>query len=367
MFDHIIGNVSAKNYLKRVIERGTIGNSLLFAGPEGVGKSLFAESFAKEVICFNDPNGRHRDKIQSGNHPDIRVYRPEGKIGMHSIASMRQFSQEVYLSPSEADYKVFILHEAERMLSYSANALLKTFEEPPLDTIIILLSSSSSTLLPTVLSRCRMIYFKLLLEEDVASFLMKHHQKNSEEAQAIALLAQGSIGNALRLIQQGGDPLRTMVINLLSQSELLTYKQIAECAGAIAEQMELDKKEIEDDVRGYLKKEAMDNLSAAQKQSIEKEIEGAVAMNIAQKAQSLFNIILGWYRDLQMIGVNGNRQYAIHGDYLSVCEENYHRGGSLPLELVQKVLSEARLALERSTSLNICFENLFLKLNLIKI
>lgn len=364
MFDHIIGNESAKTYLKRVVERGTIGNSLLFAGPEGVGKSLFAEAFAKLLICSHDPHGHHRCKIESGNHPDIRVYRPEGKVGMHSIASMRQLSEEVYLAPFEADYKVFIIHEAERMLSYSANALLKTFEEPAADTIIILLSSAPSALLPTILSRCRMIYFRLLSEEEMTLFLMQQHQKKAEEAQMIAMLSQGSIGNAIKLMQHSKDPLRALVMDLLSQSGTLTYKQLTKAAAAIAEHMEADKKEIENNIRTCFMKEAMENLSAAQKQSVEKEIEGTIAIYAAQKAQSLFNIILAWYRDLQLIGVDGNSQHAIHRDYLTASQQCYQRGNSLPLEVVQKAISEARLSLERSTSLNICFENLFLKLNL---
>lgn len=366
MFDHIIGNDPAKKYLKRIIEKGTIGNSLLFAGPEGVGKSLFADAFAKMVICNDDPDGHHRRKIESGNHPDIRVYRPEGKTGMHSIASLRQFSEEVYLAPFEAKYKVFIIHEADRMLSYSANALLKTFEEPSLDSIIILVSSNPSALLPTVLSRCRMIHFQLLLEEEIVSFIMQSYQKSKEEAQSIAMLSQGSIGMAYKQIHQGGDPLRGMMIDLLSKGGTLTYKQLVKSTAAITEHIESDKKEVEEHIRSSLSKEMKEHLSAVQKQAVEKEIEGAIATHLAHKAHSLFNVILGWYRDMELISVNGNRAHAIHRDYLKASELSLHQGNGISLDIVQKVISDARLSLERSTSLNICFENLFLKLNLIK-
>ena len=138
MFKHILGNDQIKFFLSQTLKLGTVGNSLLFAGPDGVGKSLFAEAFAKALISQDDPKGSHRDKIESGNHPDIRVYRPEGKIGMHSLGSMRQFTEEVYQSPFEAKFKVFIIHDADRMLPASSNALLKTFEEPLQNSIIIL-------------------------------------------------------------------------------------------------------------------------------------------------------------------------------------------------------------------------------------
>lgn len=367
MFDHIVGNQQAKAYLSRIAERGTVGNSLLFAGPDGIGKSLFAEAFAKLVICQNDPLGLHRAKIESGNHPDIRVYRPEGKIGMHSIGSMRQLSEEVYLAPYEADHKVFIVHEAERMLSYSANALLKTFEEPSEDTIIILVSSAPASLLPTVLSRCRTVFFHALTEEEIASYIVQRCGLAENDAKMIASLAQGSIGKALRLVQQEKNPLRSMLIDLLSNGGVSTYKQLSASANAIAERVEAEKKDIETDIRTTLLRGVGDNLSAVQKQSIEKEIEGAVSMHASQAAQALFQTILAWYRDLQLIGVNGNREYLMNRDYAAACEQSYQRGHNLPIESVQKAINEARLALDRSTSLHITFENLFLKLNLISI
>lgn len=364
MFDHIIGNDNVKKYLKRIVEKGTIGNTLLFAGPKGVGKSLFAEAFAKLVLCNNDFNSPHRIKIESGNHPDICIYRPEGKIGMHSIASMRQFSETVYLPPFEAKYKVFIIHEAERMLPYSSNALLKTFEEPTLDTIIILLTHTPSALLPTVRSRCRMIHFQLITEESIALHLMQYHQKNEEEAKAIACLSQGSLGHAIEFIEHGRDPLRSLVIDWLSKGSVLSYKQLLETTAAIANQIEADKKEIEEQLRTSLLQEFKDNLSAIQKQNIEKEIEGALATHAAQRAHTFFNYILAWYRDLHMLKVNGDAQYALHPDYLAVSQQYSKSHESLSLEYVQKVISEAQLSLERSTSLNICLENLFLKLGL---
>src|SRR5207244_2098356 len=54
----------------------------------------------------------------------------------------------------------FIIHEADRMLPYSSNALLKTFEEPPLDSVIILLTNALETILPTIRSRCRLVNFQ---------------------------------------------------------------------------------------------------------------------------------------------------------------------------------------------------------------
>lgn len=365
MFDHIIGNQQIKDYLSHTVKRQMVGNSLLFAGPDGVGKSLFAEAFAKLLLCQDDPKESHRQKIESGNHPDIHMYRPEGKIGMHSIASMRQFSEEVYMAPFEAQWKIFIIHEADRMLPYSANALLKTFEEPAPDALIILLSSSPSSLLPTVLSRCRILHFQPIPEPDIAAFMMQRFQQTQEEAEMVAHMAQGSIGKGVRLAQGGENPVRARMLHVLAEGKFLHYKDLSAVASEIAEQVEAGKKEIEAEIRNGLMKGTGDDLSAAQKQSIEKEVEGAITMYGMQEAYTLFEGILTWYRDVLLVHLKGNLDYLHHRDFADAVYDSAKKGAPLPIEEVQKMIADARLALERSTSLQICLENLFLKLNLI--
>lgn len=367
MFNHIIGNQRVKDYLTHTVYRKMIGNSLLFAGPDGVGKSLFADAFAKLVLCQDDPKGMNRRKIESGNHPDIRVYRPEGKIGMHSIASMRQFSEEVYLAPFEAKWKIFIIHEADRMLSYSANALLKTFEEPASDAIIILLSSSPFSLLPTVLSRCRTIYFQPLHEGEIASYVEGRFGKAKEDALMIASMAQGSIGQAVRLSNEGANPVRKSLLDRLAKGRFPSYKALSGFAAEIAEHVDAGKNEVEAEMRKILMHGSGEDLSASQKQNLEKEVDGAVTIYAMQEAYTLFEIILSWYRDLHLLSLKGNAAYLMHRDYMDACKLSAEKGNFILIEEVQKVIAEARLALERSTSLQICLENLFLKLGFLDI
>jgi DNA polymerase-3 subunit delta' len=366
MFNHIMGNQKVKDYLTRTVNRRMIGNSLLFAGPDGIGKSLFAEAFAKMIICQDDSTGAHKSKIESGNHPDIHVYRPEGKIGMHSIGSMRLFNEEVYLAPFEAKWKVFIIHEADRMLSYSANALLKTFEEPAPDTVIILISSTPSALLPTVLSRCRTIHFQPLSKEDILAYMKQCLSKSDEEARIIASMAQGSIGQAARLANEGINPVRTLLLDALAKAKFNHYKELTAIAAELAESIDAGKKEMESEVRKILFKGTNENLSAAQKQALEKEVEGAVTMHAMQEAYALFEMILAWYRDLHLLSLKGNPSRLLHSDYGEKIRVLAEKGRIIPLEDVQKAIAETRLTLERSTSLQICLENLFLKLNLLQ-
>jgi DNA polymerase-3 subunit delta' len=357
-YSQLIGNDPIKGYLKRMVERKAIANSMLFAGIDGIGKGLFAQVFAAELMGQNDAS--HLQKIAHGNHPDLYHYYPEGKLGLHSIQTMRQFSDEVYLPPYEAKWKVFIIHEAERMLTYSANALLKTFEEPPPYAIIILLSSASSSLLPTILSRCRTIHFQAIPDHDIASFLQHHHQLEQKEAERIAHLSQGSLGRAVQLIDQKDDnSLRHLVLNLLITGKFRTYKKLTEAVLALTEQVEKLKKQ------SSHKEDKIENLSSFQQNALEKELEGFSAINQMQSIHVILDVILSWYRDLHLLLVGGKSVYLINQDYHLEIEQALQKGFVLSLEEVQKNIAETQLALQRSTSLQVCLENLFLKLNLV--
>jgi len=95
----------------------------------------------------------HQEKITTGNHPDVHIYRPEEKSGLYAIQTIRAFIDEMGLPPFEASKKVFILYEADQMLPSSSNALLKTLEEPSQDSFVLLVSSRPEALLPTIRSR----------------------------------------------------------------------------------------------------------------------------------------------------------------------------------------------------------------------
>ena len=349
MFSHIIGNERIKEYLTRMIQKNAIGNSLLFAGPDGIGKSLFAEAFAKKILTG------------SGNH-DLHVYRPEGKIGMHSIQSMRQLKDEVYLPPYEAKRKVFIIHDVDRMLPYSANALLKTFEEPSLDTIIILLTDSPELLLPTIISRCRVTYFQRLSEEEIVAVLLTKGIP-SEEAVRAASLADGSVGNALRLLENGEHPAREIILKTLAEAKFTGYTQLADKAKEIAGIADNAVKLTEEAAKADLLKGFTEKLNAFQTSSIEKEVEGIASMQLAREAHSVFDVILAWYRDIHLLMVGGNSEYLFHRDQLIELQQAASKKQVIPIEDVQEAVKAAKLSLQRSTPFHMCLESLFLKLN----
>lgn len=366
MFEGIIGNSQIKSYLTRMLQTKSVGNSLLFAGPDGVGKGLYAQALAKALIAADDPTGGQAHRADSGTHPDIRHYRPEGKTGMHSIDSLRKFIDEVYIAPYEAKWKIFIIHDAHRMLSYSANALLKTFEEPSCDSVIILLSDAPETLLPTVLSRCRTLYFQRVSVQDIALYLIDKYHCQADEARRIAQLSHGSVGRAVQLHQQGGDPSRQQVLDFLVKGKVATYHELTAFVKEICGQVEEQKKEMEKEVMAILLNGAVYNdLTAYQKNSLTKEMEGSLSLRFSNDADIFLETILSWYRDLHLLALCGDSEYLINKDYHAEMQQQVLRAEPIPIEKVQDAIAEARLSLARSTSLTIALENLFLKLNLL--
>ncbi len=282
---------------------------------------------------------------------------------MHSIQALRQLSQEVYLPPYEASWKVFIIHEAERMLSYSANALLKTFEEPPPRTLIILLSHAHSALLPTILSRCRHLYFHPLSFEVIKEWLQQKYSLEVDICTKIAHQSQGSLGRAVRLAQQGGEATRLYLLKLLASPPLGNYRALQEAVQVLNEQLEGVRKQAEALAKEERNKIPTDQLSAQQQSLLEKELEGWMAILLAQEAQVIFEHILSWYRDASLLLMGGSSTYLMNRDFHLELEQMVQRGDLKPFGQVYEAVQEAHLALQRSTPLPICLETLFLKLD----
>jgi len=185
MFSHLIGNKTAAKHLAQMAQGRALPPVLLFYGPEGVGKGLFALALAKMLI--------------GSSKADLHVYTPDGN---HAVQAMRQLIDEVGMPPFESPCKVFIVHDADKMLAPSSNALLKTLEEPPADTIIILTTSEPDKILPTILSRCRKVPFFPIAEEEIFTFLVEHKKVHPDLAKKSAFHSEGSLGRALALAER---------------------------------------------------------------------------------------------------------------------------------------------------------------------
>jgi DNA polymerase-3 subunit delta' len=197
-FSTIIGQKKAQDMLTSQLKSGNLGQSYLFLGADGTGKELLAKNFAEYILC--DKGGEDDcpscNNFRHGVHPDF-IY-INGSSGI-KIDDIKQAIERIALSPNVSKRKVFCATRCENMGIEAANALLKTFEEPPADSIIILTASSEKSLPETIVSRAQKIKLRSLSSKELIDYLEKNFPDVNH--QEIALYAGGSLGRALDLVK----------------------------------------------------------------------------------------------------------------------------------------------------------------------
>ena len=176
-FNSLIGNSKIKEYLTNVALNNQNLHSYIFAGPEGIGKKLFAMNFAKMLLCLSDNKPCNNCKscisFDGGNHTDFMLINAEDGKSI-KIEQIRVMQEKIVEKPILSARKVYIINDAELMTKEAQNCLLKTLEEPPEYVIIILIVSNESKLLNTVKSRCVKIEFSKLSNEEINNYLLEN-------------------------------------------------------------------------------------------------------------------------------------------------------------------------------------------------
>lgn len=285
-FKNIIGNDAVKKRLELLCATETVPHLLLFCGVKGLGKLQFAEAFAKKWL-----------KANAHTTPDLYTFSPEGKSGMHSIQAIRRLIDEVNLAPFSSDKKAFIIDDAERMLPTSANALLKTLEEPPKNTLIILITSAPERLLATIVSRSQAVRFCPLTNEEVATIL-RNKQVPEDQIQKAVALAHGSVGQALHVLSLEGESLEEGLFVHLAKKR--GFHEIAHVAKEFQKRLDAKRKSEEAELKSQFASQLKDS-SPAMRQLIEQEIEGALSLSIMQEVNEVFFVIQAFFLDLERL------------------------------------------------------------------
>lgn len=226
-FAKIRGQDSAIFFLKASLKNNRLSHAYIFCGPEGSGKFLAALNFAKAIICQDAVSCEPCDKcpscqkIDARSHPDIFVLRPEKEGSSVKIDDIRQIIKDIYLKPFEAKKKIYIIDEAHNMKHEASNALLKTLEEPPTDSVLILLTDNLKSLFHTIVSRSQVVRFYPLKADEIKDILMKEHSVDEPKAHVLSRLASGRLGEAIKYKDEDLFQSRTMIINKISKRSLM--------------------------------------------------------------------------------------------------------------------------------------------------
>lgn len=196
-FKELVGNDTVKDLLNKSMESSNISHSYIFEGNESLGKFSFAIQFAKKLLCGYDDINYCIEKVDHGNHPDLEIIEIEGKsIKNKQIESFQEFIQ---IKPYDSNRKVVIINEAEKMTVSAQNRILKILEEPPSYGVIILVCRNSMELIPTIRSRCQIVKFSKVSNEEIADYLQSSFDIEYEKSRVISILSDGAVGKAIEL------------------------------------------------------------------------------------------------------------------------------------------------------------------------
>ncbi|MFQ5701020.1 MAG: DNA polymerase III subunit delta' [Acidobacteriota bacterium] len=221
-FRSIVGHSQSLGILQRCRTEHRLHHSLLFHGPEGVGKRTVALALAAAFNCAS--SGTHPSaepcgtcasctKIGKGLHPDVIYLTLERTV--IPIDGVRRLRREAAFRPFEGRKRVFIIDPADRMSIEAQNALLKTLEEPAASSCLILITSKPMHLLPTTRSRCQQLGFGTLPPAVLASHIAAQRGLSERDALRAARLAGGRLGTALTLDLSAHDHACEMLLDLL--------------------------------------------------------------------------------------------------------------------------------------------------------
>lgn len=231
-----IGNKAVLELLKKLANGKKVPHAYVFFGPEGIGKKLFALHFAKILNCTSKDikpcnNCINCQKINKNIHSDIKIIETDKKqIKIDEIRSAINFANS---SAIEGKYKFIIIDDAHKMNQFSANALLKTLEEPISNTIIILITENDKSLLRTILSRCVKISFAPLSSEDITKILLEKGY-DKEKILNIVDYSSGSVKTAEELLKEKNYELFNDTIETLKNIKNIRFLEISSLSEKIS-------------------------------------------------------------------------------------------------------------------------------------
>lgn len=167
-FKQVIGQEIIKTTLQNAIINNRTVHSYLFSGPRGTGKTTMARIFAKALNCTNRPDNSAEpcnkcDNCKSINNNAFIDLIEIDAASNRGIDEIRNLKEAIRFAPSQKNgYKIYIIDEAHMLTKDASNALLKTLEEPPSNTIFILATTDAHKMIPTILSRVQKFDFKPL-------------------------------------------------------------------------------------------------------------------------------------------------------------------------------------------------------------
>lgn len=221
--NRLFGHSEAEAFLAETYRSGQSHHAILIEGPEGIGKATLAFRFANHVLSFPDPQSAPamlsdpdpaspvtRQIVAGASHNLLHLVRPvDPKTGRRkseiTVEEARRALKFFQQTSGNGNWRIIIIDPADDLNRNAANAILKLLEEPPRQAMFLVLAHAPGRLLPTIRSRCMAVKLRPLALPDLGHAL-EHLGLgvSGEQGQRILAEAQGSVSEAILLMENGG-------------------------------------------------------------------------------------------------------------------------------------------------------------------
>jgi DNA polymerase-3 subunit delta' len=338
----------AKRLLAAALAEGG-AQAYLLHGPPGVGKRTAAFAFAGALL------GDDR-RVAARTHPDLYLLEPLGE--MIRIDDVRALRHDLHMRPFEADRRVYLVLDAQRMNEDAADALLKDLEEPPPYAMIVLVASELGPLPATILSRCQLVPFRRLSERAVREWIAAQAPERGEsEVRALARAAAGRLDRARRLLDPDAVSRREELMAAARSVYLDPEFEPADAAAVLLAAADARGEEAKE--REQATVEGLDLPSREADQRVRRAQRGAEREELLAGLEGLE----AWYRDLVVVSV-GAEAAVVHADRLEDLREDASRDfGDGAVAAAETVRETWRALEEFNLNPSLALEALFIRVH----
>lgn len=346
-FAAIPEQVGAKRLLSAALAIGP-ANAYLLHGPPGVGKTAAATAFAAALIG-DEELAQGRRSV----HPDLYVLEPLGE--MIRIDEIRAMRRDLHMRPFEADRRVYLVLEADRLNADAADALLKDLEEPPAYATMVLVADELGPLPETIRSRCQLVPFHRLSDGAVRAWLASRNPAlDAAAVTAIARSAGGRLDRAELLLDPEHAEARGRLVDTARSVYLDDGFDPARAATVVLDTMASAGKRAKEREEAEVERRELTGRDAEQR--VRRAQRGAERDELLASLQAL----AAWYRDLVVVSA-GAESTATHAD--RIADLRADAGHGVAAERAAEVVREAwRAAEEFNVNAALALEALFVRL-----
>ncbi len=216
MLENIYGNIKTRERLSNALANRTLSHAYILRGVQGSGKHTLALSVSAALNCDGGTTGAvpcmrcmNCKRIFNGQFTDLKVLSLQSGKASIGVDEVRLIREDMFLSASESNYKVYIFEDADKLTTQAQNALLKVLEEPISGVVIFLFCESADRLLTTIRSRAPMITMEYFSPEEIDAYLTRNYEiarvakmQNPVGYERALYRADGAIGRALSLLDE---------------------------------------------------------------------------------------------------------------------------------------------------------------------